>query len=119
MAKLLFKLNSVPDDEADEVREMLEQAEIDIYETSSGNWGLSFAAIWLKDESQLEQAKKMIEQYQADRYSRISEHHQLLKDSGQNITRWQAFKQSPIKIVLAIVFVTALFYFSTVPFFLS
>jgi len=118
MAKLLFKLNTVPDDEADEVRDLLEQSKIDFYETSSGNWGLSFAAIWLKDDSQLTQAKSLIEQYQADRFSRMSEHHQMLKDSGQNLTRWQAFKQSPIKIVLAIIFVTALFYFSTVPFFL-
>jgi len=119
MAKLLFKLNSVPEDEAEEVRLLLEQAEVDYYETSSGNWGLSFAAIWLKNEAQFEQASSLIDQYQSERYTRISQHHQSLKDSGDNLTYWQAFKQSPIKIPLAIIFVAVLFYFSTAPFFFS
>jgi hypothetical protein len=119
MAKLLFKLNSVPDDEAEEIRALLAEAEINFYETTSGNWGLSFAAIWLKDELEYEQANELIENYQAERYTRVREHHQSLKESGENLTRWQAFKQSPIKIPLVIIFVITLLYFSTAPFFLS
>ena len=34
MAKLLFKLNSVPDDEAEEIRALLAEAEINFYETT-------------------------------------------------------------------------------------
>jgi len=119
MAKLLFKLNSVPDDEAEEIRALLEEAEIIFYETTSGIWGLSFAAIWLKDELQFEQASELIKNYQSERYTRIREHHLQLKESGENLTRWQAFKQSPIKIPLVIIFVAVLLYFSTVPFFMS
>ena len=119
MAKLLFKLNSVPDDEAEEIRALLSEAEIIFYETTSGILGLSFAAIWLKDEQQFELASGLIRTYQSERSARVREYHQTLKDSGENLTRWQAFKQSPIKIPLVIIFVAALLYFSTAPFFLS
>jgi hypothetical protein len=119
MAKLLFKLNSVPEDEAEEVRALLAEAEIIFYETTSGILGLSFAAIWLKDEQQFELASDLIRNYQSERYTRVREHHQHLRESGQHVTRWQAFKQSPIRIPVAIVFVAILLYFSTVPFFLS
>ena len=38
MSKLLFKLRNVPDDEALEVRELLELNDIDYFETTPGNW---------------------------------------------------------------------------------
>ena len=93
MANLLFKLNNVPDDEADDIRDLLEEGEIEFYETSSGNWGLSFAAIWLKDEQQLQAARQLIDQYQSQRYERVSQEHQALRENGQNTTWWQVFRQ--------------------------
>ena len=39
MAKILFRLNGVSDDEANDVRELLSNNAIDFYETSPGNWG--------------------------------------------------------------------------------
>ena len=39
MATLLFRLRHVPDDEADDVRALLEENGIDFYETTPGNWG--------------------------------------------------------------------------------
>ncbi|TQV89709.1 DUF6164 family protein [Aliikangiella coralliicola] len=117
MAKLLFKLNSVPEDEADEIRLLLDESEINYYETSSGNWGLSFAAIWLNDEQQYEQAKQLIDQYQKERYQRVSEQRQAQRDAGEHTTLWQALKQSPIRFSAVIVFVSVVLYFSIIPFF--
>ena len=48
MALLLFRLRNVPDDEADEVRHLLNENSIEFYETSAGNWGISMPAIWLR-----------------------------------------------------------------------
>lgn len=117
MASLLFKLNNVPDDEADEVRALLDHAEIEFYETSSGNWGLSFAAIWLVNEQQLELARQLIDDYQQQRFQTAAKHRQDLKLAGQHTTHWQAFKQSPVKIPAVIIFVLAILYFSIAPFF--
>ena len=41
MSKLLFRLRNVPDDEAEEVRQLLEEHGIETYETDAGNWGIS------------------------------------------------------------------------------
>lgn len=51
MSKLLFKLRGVPDDEADEIRALLAEKQIEYYETSAGNWGISLPALWLQDDS--------------------------------------------------------------------
>ena len=61
MAKIIFRLNGVPDDEARDVRELLANHAIDFYETSAGNWGVSMPAIWLKDDGQFEQARALLD----------------------------------------------------------
>ena len=117
MANLLFKLNNVPDDEANEIRELLDNSEIDYYETSAGNWGLSFAAIWLKDSVQLEKAKALIDEYQHQRYQRVQNERLELVASGQQITWWQVVKTHPVKLVAVFIFVTLVLYLSIAPFF--
>ena len=49
MAKLLLNLRHVPQDEADEVRELLSTNGIDYYETRPSLWGISAGGIWLHD----------------------------------------------------------------------
>src|SRR4030065_1675214 len=46
---LLFKLNGVPDDEAEDIRALLNRNGIDYYETPAGNWAESVPAIGLND----------------------------------------------------------------------
>ena len=45
MAKLLFNLRNVPEDEADEVRQLLTTHGVDWYETRPGPWGISTGAL--------------------------------------------------------------------------
>ena len=45
MSKLLFRLRHVPEDEAEEVRALLEQNSIEFFETFAGNWGISLPAL--------------------------------------------------------------------------
>ena len=73
MSVLLFKLNGVPEDEAEAIRECLSSQDIEFYETSAGNWGVSLAAIWLNDESRLEEARALIAHYQRQRALRARE----------------------------------------------
>lgn len=67
MPKLLFKLRQVPDDEADDVRRLLDDASIDWYETSAGNWGISLPGIWLSNDDDFDRAKALLHRYQEER----------------------------------------------------
>ncbi|MGX5173092.1 DUF6164 family protein [Aliikangiella sp. IMCC44653] len=117
MAKLLFKLNGVPADEADQVRLLLDEAEIDYYETTAGTWGLSFAAIWLNQESDFEQASQLVNDYQTKRATEARAVYQSLKADNRHLTIWGAFKQRPIVSTLSVAFILLIAYFSVIPFF--
>ncbi|AFU99902.1 DUF6164 family protein [Simiduia agarivorans] len=65
MGQLLFKLNQVPEAEAQAVRELLDQAGLDWYETQAGFWGIGVAAIWLTDAGELPKAKALLAEFEA------------------------------------------------------
>jgi hypothetical protein len=73
MAVIIFRLKDVPEDEADEVRELLRANHLDFYETSAGKWGISIAAIWLKDDSQKERARALIDDYQSKKKNKTGQ----------------------------------------------
>ncbi|MCB1671231.1 MAG: DUF6164 family protein [Gammaproteobacteria bacterium] len=100
MAVLLFKLRHVPDDEADEVRALLEEHGIAFYETSAGNWRISMPALWLQDESQLREARSLLDRYQQDRSARARQEYLNLKQTGQHQTLWKNFIREPIRVSL-------------------
>lgn len=99
MAKILFKLRDVPDDEAQEVRELLERNEIEYYETLGGNWGISLPALWLKKEAQQKQARELLDAYQRDRAGRAREEYERFRLSGDPGTRRTNFVESPIRFI--------------------
>ena len=45
MATLLFRLNNVPEDEAEDVRQLLDDKGFAFYETQAGFFGLGVASI--------------------------------------------------------------------------
>lgn len=67
MAKLIFHLRNVPDDEADEVRQLLTAHGVDWYETEPGNWGISTGALWLRDAAAYPEARRLLDAYQLQR----------------------------------------------------
>src|SRR3546814_13842694 len=63
MSKLLLNMRNVPDDEADEVRAMLDAARIGYYETQPSRWGILFGGIWVDDERDVARAKQLLAEY--------------------------------------------------------
>lgn len=106
MAKLLFRLRGVPDDEADDIRELLSDHEIDFYETSAGNWGLSMPGIWIKEDERFQEARKLIDEYQKARIVKVRAEYARLKKEGKVKTFTERVKENPIQIIffLAIIF---------------
>ena len=70
MAKLLLKMRLVPDDEAADVRAMLDAARIPWYETEPSRWGISHGGIWVRDDDDAPRAKALMAEYQAGRSER-------------------------------------------------
>ncbi len=118
MSKLLFKLRNVLDDEAQEVRELLEDNNIEYFETFAGNWGVSSPAIWLKNDDQHEMARSLLDKYQAERAVRIREEYELGKQRGEVKTMWHTFLENPTKFTAYMGLVGLVLYFS-LKFFLS
>lgn len=99
MAILLFSLRGVPEDEAYEVRELLTAHEINFYETSAGNWGVSMPALWLRDGSDLEKARQLLDQYQQQRQIIQRQLYLERKQAGQSKTLFDSFKEKPLVFV--------------------
>ncbi|MEI6068846.1 MAG: DUF6164 family protein [Methylococcaceae bacterium] len=96
MTLLLFPLRGVPDDEADEVRELLTGQDIDFYETSAGNWGMSMPALWLRDAADFEKARNLLNAYQHQRFRTSREDYLQRKKANQQQTWLTAFKEKPL-----------------------
>jgi len=116
MATLLFRLNNVPLDEADEVRILLEENNIEFYETYAGRWGISMAAIWLEEKDQLEQAKQLIADYQQQRQQTAQREYQEQKAAGTHDTFLKRFSREPLKVIIYLILAGVIVYFSTSPF---
>lgn len=117
MSKLIFNLKSVPDDEAMEVKELLTVNHIAFFESPGGNWGVSVHALWLKDESDSERAKALIDEYQLERSEKAQIEKQQKIDNGELETFIQRLFRKPILLLVNLIIVAFLLYISIVPFF--
>ena len=112
MSKILFRLNGVSDDEADDVRELLADNDIDFYETSAGNWGVSMPAIWLKDASQFKQARALLDDYQKERGVRVRAEYERLKKEGKHKTFSDAVREHPVRFTIHLALALLVIYLS-------
>lgn len=111
MSVLIFRLNGVSDEEAADVRGLLNDNQLAFYETDAGRWGLSIAALWLKDGDQLRQASYLLTEYQRQRENNAKNNNSLLQQSA-----WQRIKQAPLYYMLLIATIIAVATISVVPF---
>jgi len=116
MATQLVKLRHMPADELEEIHALMEAHEIEVYETSAGNWGISMPALWLSNDDQLSQAKALLEQYGEERFNRMRSEYETLKEEGKARTFLDIARENPIRYVTYLVMIAGLFYISLVPF---
>jgi len=110
MSKLLFKLRGVPDDEADEIRALLTEKQIEYYETFAGNWGISLPALWLRDDSRYPEAKELLAAYQMARSRRVRAEYARLKQAGKQKTLKDSFLENPLAFIGYVFIVIVLLY---------
>ena len=112
MSRLLFKMRYVPEDEAQEVRNLLRENQLEFFETSAGNWGISLPALWLKDDGQYEVAKKILDDYQSERSTRVRQEYEQSRQRGEARTLWHSFLENPIRFIFYIGLVGLVLYLS-------
>lgn len=112
MAKLLFRLRNVPDDEATEVRDLLASHEISFYETTAGNWGISMPGLWLHDEADYPRARAILDDYQQARAIRMREQYQADRAAGRADTMIDALRREPAKVIGYLILAAAVVYIS-------
>ena len=116
MSVLIFRLNNVDFDEAEEVRELLDEHRLDCYETSAGRWGVSVAGIWLKDASQSQQAKDLLAEYAQQRQRRVREQYQQAAQRGQQQSLRQRIQAAPLQTMAVALSLLAVIGLSLWPF---
>lgn len=99
MARIIFILRGVPEEEAEEIRSLLLDNHLDYYETSSGNWGISMPALWIKNEADFPRAESLLNQFHQERERQQKEKYIALKKAGQNKTIVDEFVQRPIRFI--------------------
>lgn len=116
MTKRLYSLRDVPEDEIQEIREMLQRHEIDFYETDPGNWGISSGAFWLRNDDQFEKAGQLLSEYHLQRTQIVKQEHELLVKQGKSNTLLRNIIKNPIKFIFYFSLILFILYISTKPF---
>lgn len=117
MAKLIFRLNHVPEPEADAVRSLLDEHDIEFYETHEGRWGLSVAAIWLKDNNDFSEARALIDEFQKQHTAKMRDEFNSEKAAGRVPTMWAILRTRPLMFILYWALIIFILFVSTVPVF--
>ena len=100
MQTLLLNLRHVPDDEADEVRALLDANAIAFYETAPNRWGISAGAIWVRDEADAARAKGLLADYQQRRRERGRAEWEEAKRDGRAPTWASQFREAPLRVIV-------------------
>ena len=116
MAKLLFSLRGVPDDEVAEVRDLLARHNVDYYETPAGKWGISAPGVWLKDVDRYDEVRALLDTYQKKRFTSQRDEYEQLKNQGKHRTMFDTLKEDPVRFFVYLLIVGVILYFSIAPF---
>jgi len=118
MSKLLFDLRNVPDDEADEVRGLLDAHEIAFYETKPAAWGLFAGGIWITDDAAIGEAKSLLAVYQQERQARARAEYAAARRDGTAETLWTTLRREPRKVLVLLITVALVVALTVLPFIL-
>lgn len=102
MSKLLLNLRHVPEDEADDVRAMLDAGGIAYYETTPSLWGISAGGIFVTEDAAIDRARRLMAEYQAGRRARARAEHAAAVEDGTADTFWTVLQAEPGRVALTL-----------------
>lgn len=108
MSKLLLNLFTVSEEEANDVRGFLDAHGIAWYETKPNRWGISHGGIWLKQNDDLAEAKRLMTDYQQQRRVRVRSEHAQARQDGTAETFADILREQPLRVLLTVVAIACL-----------
>jgi hypothetical protein len=114
VSKLLLNLRDVPDDEADDVRRFLDASGIGYYETRPNLWGIP-GAIWIRDDGDVAEAKRLMAEYQRERQARARTELAEAERNGTAETFAHVLRTQPLRVALTVIGIALLLGLMAVP----
>ena len=115
MAHLLLNLYRVPDDEAEDVRRLLDEHRIPWYETQPSPWGISHGGIWVSEDDDVAEARRLFDQYQAERSLRARAEYAAAREAGTLPTFWTHLRAHPLYVTLTLLAVVLVLILAALP----
>lgn len=112
MSILFFNLRGVPNDEANDIRDLLTANNIAFYETTAGAWGISLPAIWLHSPDDLPLARELFTAYQQQRTIEQREQYLSLKQQGLQPGFWLHNFKQPVRFLCYVAVMALVIYVS-------
>lgn len=112
-----MNLRGVPDDEAEDVRALLDEHDVAYYETPPNRWGINAGAIWLRDDERAEEVTRLLADYQRQRHQRARDEHDRRRREGSLDTVVARLRARPLASVTYVLIAAGLIYFTIRPFF--
>jgi hypothetical protein len=116
MAMLLMKLRQVPEDELIEILRLLDEHEVDYYQTSAGAFGISLPGLWLRDETRAEEVKALLDTYAQQRLQEARKAQELEVASKGERTVFDIFREHPGKFSFRVLLILFMLWLSVLPF---
>lgn len=118
MPKLLLNLRGVPDDEAQDVRALLDANGIVYHETRPSPWGISAGGIWVVDDADYPAARRAFDDYERQRSTRVRSEYAAAKQAGTAVTFGSVLRDDPLRVLLVLLGILLILGLAIVPFFL-
>lgn len=118
MSKLLMNLRNVPDDEADDVRAMLDAHRVAFYETRPSMWGVSAGGIWVTDDEAFADARRAMDNYQHQRATSARAEYAAAKRAGTAQTFLMLLRAEPARVVMSVLGILFALALLALPYFL-
>lgn len=116
MSALLLNLQDVPDDEADDLRDLLQMHNVGFYETKPSPWGVSAGGIWIKHTEDVEKARRLMSEYEAERKASAQAKYRAAKRRGTADTMWSVFRREPLRVIATLIGIALVLALMALPF---
>jgi hypothetical protein len=116
MARLAFGLRGAPEDEAEEVRALLDRNGIPFHETGAGLLGISVPGLWVRDTGDFERARALIDAYQQARTAEQRAAYEQARGKGSHRRLRDIAREDPWRLILYALVAVAILYLSVMPF---
>ena len=113
-----MNLHHVPDDEANAVRELLDDARLDWYEIAPNRWGISPGAIWISVNEDYPAAKELLDQFQAKRQREARAEYESARHAKNQASLFAIVRSDPKKFFFALICIALMLGLAALPVFL-